>query len=545
MKVLTAAQMMEIDRRAIEELELPGRVLMENAGRSVAEAIAARVPELTPTHPLPLQGGGRGRGPVVVVVAGKGNNGGDALVAARHLQNRGADVRAFILAERGRLPPAPAANAAVIERVASHLEYLPDERSLERLSAALSGAEIVIDGLLGIGIKGAVRGYYAQAIELLNGAKAMVVAVDLPSGLEADSGHVEGPCVKADLTVTMALPKLGLLLYPGRDYVGELAIAEVGYPRVILDDYDSKLELIERELVAGKLPSRRPDSHKGTYGKVFVLAGSRGFTGAAALASEAALRAGAGLVTLGIPQGLNPILETKLTEVITHPLPDVDGALSHEALEEIVAFLREQDALALGPGLSRQPGTARLVKDLLPQLELPTVIDADGLNNLSDDPSALKRAGASLILTPHPGELSRLIKKSIKEIERDRVGVAREFAAEFNVILVLKGVPTVIARPDGFVYINSTGNSGLASGGSGDVLTGLIGGFLGQGLKPEEAAVCGVYLHGLIADRLREKEGERGMIAGDLLRGMPEVLREFEIGSRLQVRRFQVPEPGT
>jgi len=538
MKVLTAAQMVEIDRQAIEELELPGRVLMENAGRSVAEAIAARVPELTPTH-------SRGKRPVVVVVAGKGNNGGDALVAARHLQNRGAEVRAFILAERGRLPPAPAANAAVLEGVGSPVEYLPDGADLERLSAALSEAEIVIDGLLGIGIKGAVRGYYGEAIELINRAGKMVVAVDLPSGLEADSGRVEGPCVKADLTVTMALPKLGLLLYPGRAYVGELAIAEVGYPRVILDSYSSKMELIDRELVARLLPPRRPDSHKGTYGKVFVVAGSRGYTGAAALAAESALRAGAGLVTLGIPASLNPILEEKLTEVITHPLPDSDGSLAYEALEEVESFLKTQDALALGPGLSRSPETARLVQELVRRLSLPTVIDADGINNLSDDPAILKRAQAPLILTPHPGELSRLIEKSIKEIERDRVGTAREVAAEFEVILVLKGVPTVIALPSGFTYINSTGNSGLASGGSGDVLTGLIGGFLGQGLKPEEAAVCGVYLHGLIADRLREEKGERGMIAGDLVEKMPEVLREFEIGSRLQVRKFQAPEPGT
>ncbi|MFQ6090306.1 MAG: NAD(P)H-hydrate dehydratase, partial [Candidatus Bipolaricaulia bacterium] len=215
-------------------------------------------------------------------------------------------------------------------------------------------------------------------------------------------------------------------------------------------------------------------------------------------------------------------------EVITHPLPDSDGALSHAALEEIEGSLKLQDALAIGPGLSRRPETAELVQALVPRLALPTVIDADGLNNLSDDPAILKRAEAPLILTPHPGELSRLIKKDIKEIERDRVGTARGVAAEFEVILVLKGVPTVIARPDGFIYINSTGNSGLASGGSGDVLTGMIGGLLGKGLKPEEAAVCGVYLHGLIADRLKERTGERGMIAGDLIREMPVVLREFE-----------------
>ncbi|MCR4404581.1 MAG: NAD(P)H-hydrate dehydratase [Candidatus Acetothermia bacterium] len=525
MKVLTGSQMMELDRRA-QELGLDVLVLMENAGRSVAQAIVERA--LNPS--LSLEGGGRRKRPRVVVVAGKGNNGGDGLVAARHLLNLGAEVKVFILAERGQgqLSPPAERNAAILEKAGAAVEYLPDEAGLANLAAALERADIVVDALLGLGIAGPVRGYYARAIDLINAAGAFVVAVDLPSGLEAETGRVEGPCVRARLTVTMGLPKLGLLLYPGREFVGELVVGEVGYPRGLVEGFDSKLELIDRELVASPLPRRRPYSHKGDYGRIFVLAGSRGYTGAAALAAEAALRAGAGLVTLGIPASLNPILEEKLTEVITRPLPEVDGSLAFAALGEIEESLKPQDVLALGPGLSRHPETARLVKELIKRVGLPAVVDADGLNNLSDEPEAIREAKAPLVLTPHPGELSRLNKKAIAEIEADRVGAARAFAKEYNVILVLKGVPTVVATPDGRCYINSTGNSGLASGGSGDVLTGLIAGFLGQGLEPWQAAVCGVYLHGLTADRLKPETGERAMIAGDLLKKLPQVLKEFE-----------------
>lgn len=524
MKVLTGAQMAEIDRQAIEGLGQPVLLLMENAGRSVVLTLQRHIARLSERK--------------VVVVAGKGNNGGDGLVAARHLLNLGARVRCFIVGASKPEELTEATQAQVrfiVESGLGVVEFLPDEASLAALEEALAWGEVIIDALFGVGVRGPLREPYARAVELINNARAAdkakkVVAVDLPSGLEADTGHVHGPCVRADITVTMALPKLGLLLYPGRDYVGELEVAEVGYPRSIIARYDSKLELIDKAFVAAKLPPRRAYSHKGTYGKVLVVAGSRGYTGAATLTALAALRVGAGLVTLGIPESLNPILETKATEVITRPLAEVEGrgALAQAALDEILELLKDQDVLALGPGLGRHPETAALVKALLRATERPTVLDADGINVLADEPEVLKEAKAPLILTPHPGELSRLIKREIKAIEADRVGTAREFAAEFQVVLVLKGVPTVIALPDGFIYLNSTGNSGLASGGSGDVLTGMIAGLLAQGLPPEEAAPCGVYLHGLIADKLKPRLGERALIAGDLVDNMHEALREFE-----------------
>jgi len=515
MKILTGEVMKKLDEYVIKNIGLSSLVLMENAGRSVAEILTQKIPELKKKK--------------MIVVAGRGNNGGDGLAAARHLINWGANIEIFILAaSKEELSPEAATNAAILEKSGANVKYI--EQEVEVLSAALARADIVIDAIFGIGIKGAVRGVAQKAIELINRSSASIVSVDLPSGLDADTGHVEGVCVKADLTITLEFFKLGLLLYPGREYAGEIIIAQIGYPKSIKEAFKSELELVDREFVTKKIPKRRAYSHKGDYGRVFLIAGSRGMTGAAALAAEAALRSGAGLVYAGIPQSLSAVIESKLTEAVKIPLPDSEGALAYEALAPILQLLKDKDVLAIGPGLSKKDQTAKLVKALIKKVPptLPIVIDADAINILSEEPRLLKALKSSTVLTPHPGELSRLIKKKIEEIEADRVGVAKKVAADFNVVLVLKGVPTVTALPSGFVFINSTGNSGLASGGSGDVLTGLIAGLIAQGLRPEDAAPTGAYLHGLIADRLKEKTGERAMIAGDLIKEMPAVLKEFE-----------------
>jgi NAD(P)H-hydrate epimerase len=505
MKVVTGREMADLDKAAIEGIGIPSLLLMENAGRGVADSIKERYPNCKKA----------------VVIVGRGNNGGDGLVVARYLINSGVEVKTFIIGEKEKLSPPTKTNASILEGMKAPIKYIQD---VKEVAAEMEKTDLVIDALLGIGIKGEVRGLYRKVIELIN-ASQNIVAVDIPSGLEASSGQIAGVCVKANLTVTMELPKLGLLLYPGREYVGELVVKKIGYPTRLVEEFETNLELVEDALVKKKMPPRKPYSHKGTYGRVFVLAGSVGMTGAAALTAESALRAGAGLVTLGIPQSLNPILEEKLTEVITRPLPEIDGALSPEALSQIEDILKEQDVLAVGPGISQRPQTAQLIRELLPKMKLPLVIDADGVNNLTVD--ILNELNAPTILTPHPGELSRLIKKPIAQIERDRVGTAKEFACNYNVVLVLKGVPTVTSLPSGEVYINPTGNSGLASGGSGDVLTGIIAGLLAQGAKPGEAGFMGAYIHGLIADLLKEELGERAMIAGDLVRKMPEALKRF------------------
>ena len=515
MKVLTGAAMKQIDEHVIKNIGLSSLVLMENAGRSVAEILKQRIPKLNEKR--------------ITVVAGRGNNGGDGLACARHLLNLGADVKIFVLAgAKEELSPEAATNAAILERSGVPVKYVA--KGVNKLSSALARADVVVDAIFGIGVKGAVRGIAERAIGLINRSSARIFSVDLPSGLDADTGHVDGVCVKADLTITLEFPKLGLLLYPGREYVGELVVAEIGYPESVKEAFQSEFELVSREFVMKTLPARRPYSHKGDYGKVFLIAGSRGMSGAATLAAEAALRSGAGLVYVGIPQSLSPIVERKLTEAVKVPLPDAEGALAYEALERILPLLKDKDVLAIGPGLSKKNQTARLVKALIRRVPhtLPLVIDADAINILSEEPKLLKALKAQKVLTPHPGELSRLIKKSVEEIEYDRVRTAQTVAAEFDLIVVLKGVPTVTALPSGNVFINPTGNSGLSSGGSGDVLTGLIAGLIAQGLKPQKAAPTGVYLHGLVADRLKEKTGERAMIAGDLIKEMPTVLKEFE-----------------
>lgn len=410
------------------------------------------------------------------------------------------------------------------------LNYLPTKESLDKMGKALRGQDIIIDALLGIGIKGSVRGYYKKAIKLINDSPAKVFSIDVPSGLQADTGRVGGECVKADLTTTMELPKLGCLLYPGKRYVGKLKVAPVGYPQNLVKSFQSNCQLVDEKFVTENLPKRDPYSHKSDYGRVFILAGSKGMTGAACLAANSALRSGAGLVYLGIPESLNPILETKLTEVITLPLPDSQGVLSQEALPPIVDFLDQMriDSVALGPGLSRNKEVANLLRNLLLQIKVPLVIDADGINNLISDQKIFQKLKTDVIITPHPGELSRLINKNIVEIEAHRPQVAKQVAGEFAVNTCLKGVPTVTALPDGRLYINPTGNTGLASGGSGDVLCGLMAGLLAQGVEPAVAAPVGAYLHGLVADRLESTAGQRGMIAGDLVKALPQVLRKFE-----------------
>lgn len=515
MKVLTGTQMAELDRQAIEGLGIPSLVLMENAGRAVVEELCARFPDLAKKN--------------IVIVIGKGNNGGDGLVVARRLLDLGASVAVHALCSSKEFSAETRQQAGILGKLGFTIQYCTKPKDVRELANALADAGIIIDGLFGTGFRGAARDLAAETIELINLSPAFVCAIDIPSGVEADTGHVLGPAIYADLTVTFELPKLGLLLYPGRQYVGELVVKPIGYPRTLINQYASTMTLVDAAWVRERLPKREPYSHKGDYGKVLVVAGSRGYTGAAALCAEAALRAGAGLVYLAVPESLLPAMEAKLTEVIKLGLPEVDGALALKALERIGELSEDKDVLVAGPGLGRDPQTVKTVHQLVVKSDKPLVLDADGLNALGREAEKLlSQRTAPTVLTPHPGELSRLIAKSVDEIESDRVGVARETARQFNSVLVLKGVPTVTATPGGEVFINSTGNSGLASGGSGDVLTGCLGGLLAQGLDSVTASVCAVYLHGRAADLLKPTLGERGMIASDVLQALPRALREFE-----------------
>ena len=511
MKLVTAAQMRELDRRAIEEVGIPSSVLMENAGRTTYQILRREFPHLAGA---------------AAVLAGRGNNGGDGFVVARYLANQGAPVAVFLLGSREQVRGDARVNLEILFQQGVEVQ---EEAQLDSILPRLARAGLVVDALLGTGLNAEVQGLMRTWIERINDLPAPVLAVDIPSGLCADTGRPLGAAVEASVTVTYGWPKIGQILPPGRDYVGRLWQADIGIPPVLAQEIP--VELGEAREMRGLLPSRPFSSHKGSFGHLVVIAGSEGKTGAAALAGEGALRAGAGLVTVGVPASLNDILEVKLTEAMTVSLAEAPGAraLGLAAWPMLKDFLTDKAALALGPGLGTHPETQELVRRLVKELPLATVIDADGLNALAGHADALKNAAGPRLLTPHPGEMAGLLGCTSKEIQGNRLGFAREAAAQFGAIIVLKGAQTLVAAPDGRVSINSTGNPSLASGGTGDVLTGIIGGFLAQGLTPWDAARLGAYLHGLAADYLMGEAGH-GLIAGDLIDIFPEVLTEFLSG---------------
>jgi len=515
MKLVTAAKMRELDRRTIEEVGVPSLVLMENAGRSTYQVLRREFPELT--------------GPVAVL-AGRGNNGGDGFVVARYLANDGLPVAVFLLAPRDQVQGDALVNLKIIEHLGLEVVEVLGEEDLNPMVHRLSRSALVVDALLGTGLNSPLRGFMAQVIDRVNHLRPPVLAVDIPSGLSADTGEPLGVAVEAQVTVTYGFPKIGQIVPPGRDYVGRLWWVDISIPPALAREI--KTELAEAGELRRLLPSRPFASHKGTYGHLVVVAGSEGKTGACALAAEAGLRTGAGLVTAAVPASLNDVLEVKLTEAMTLPLPEPNGvrAFGENAVAPLRDFLTDKTAVALGPGLGTHPETQALVRALVQDCPLPLVLDADGVNALGGHLEVLQRAAGPRILTPHPGEMARLLGTTSKEVQSRRLDIAREVAESHQVWVVLKGAQTVVAAPDGRLSFNPTGNPVLASGGTGDVLTGLIGGYLAQRLSPWDAARLGVFLHGLAADYLADTLGPQGHIAGDLLAVFPELLTEFSQG---------------
>ena len=507
MKVVTANEMRQIDQQTIEGIGILGIVLMENAGRAVVATIQKH-----------FSGCRR-----VAVVIGKGNNGGDGLVAARLIALTGCSVQIILVSPPYQFTGDALTNLQIAQNLNLPIVQALSETDLDKLERQISQCELIVDAIFGTGLRGAVRGFVANVIACINARGCPVVAIDLPSGLETDSGVIEGACVKATHTVTMGLPKRGLLLHPGADTAGQLEIANIGFPPSVIQARNIEVNWTRLEDAAKLIPPRYQNSHKGTYGRVFVAAASTGMTGAAALASEAAARVGAGLVTVGVPNSLNPVLEVKLTEAMSLPLPETDeGTLALDAGTQILEFIaRNRSILAIGPGLSQHPETVALVHHLIRESDCPIVIDADGLNALAKSKELLSSLRSQTVLTPHPGEMARLIGGTVPEVERDRIGIAQQFAQEHNVTLVLKGVPTVIASGDGAVWVNSTGNPGMATGGMGDVLTGVVAGLMAQQSSSHDAAVLGVYLHGLAADIAAESIGVHGLMARDVLEALP------------------------
>jgi NAD(P)H-hydrate epimerase len=513
MKLVSSETMRAIDNECIEGLGIPGLKLMDSAGSGTVRFM---VRELGPVDAK-----------TVSVVCGKGNNGGDGFVIARELRRLGADVHVFLAGHRDDVSGDAGTNLERLGR--SGVTELSDGRSIASLLQTMAGSDLVVDAIFGTGFAGVPRGLSGTVIGQINVCGRPILAVDVPSGLNATTGAAEGECVRATWTCTMGLPKRGFYLQPGRELAGHLHVVDIGIPKKAVDAVGVRDNVLTPEEARQLLPARPATGHKGTFGSVLVLAGSEGYTGAAALSSQAALRSGSGLVFLGIPRSLNDVMETKLTEVITRPLPETESrSMSAHALEGVREMLGETDALAIGPGLSRNADTQALVRSLAAEVAVPCVIDADGLNALSIDEIGRREGGAHLVLTPHPGEMSRLTGRSIEEILANREEIAREVAARSRATVVLKGAASVTADPEGELWINPTGNSGMASGGTGDVLTGAIASLLGQGLSATNAAVLGAYVHGAAGDLAAATLGGRGMIAGDVLDYLPLAFLEIE-----------------
>ena len=518
--ILTAREMRSSDGRAIRTFKIPGVVLMENAGRGAVDAIEEDLTGL--------------RGRSALVVCGTGNNGGDGFVIARHLFNRGWDVVAA-LAGRGRdLRGDAKTNYTVLRSfiredpgVKKRLELI-ELRSLGPLRD-LRGSDVVIDALFGTGFKGEASGLPRQLIGWMNARECPKVAIDIPSGLDADTGGIAGVAVKADLTLTMGALKTGLITNGGRSHAGRIRVIDIGMPGSVLGQGAHPTFLLEDDDIRRALPVRPFNAHKHSVGKIFVLAGSRGLTGAAAMAALSAMKAGAGAVVLATASSVYPILAKKLTEVMVEPLDETEeGTISPEALPRIREHLAWADVAILGPGLSRNDRTRALVLKVLGEARCGIVLDADGLGALAEDPRALShRRRRDVILTPHTGELSRIIGRTAPEIERERIAIARKTAGDLSVTLVLKGAPTVTAGRGGTVYVNPTGNPGMATAGSGDVLAGVIAGLWAQGMGPDEAAYAGVYLHGLAGDLARDHYGERSLLALDIQAFLPAAFRQL------------------
>lgn len=493
MKIALAEQMREIDRLAQERFAIPGIILMERAALAVFEEIKTRL------HPL--------LGRVVYIFCGKGNNGGDGLALGRILKEHGVAATVILMAERQTYQGLAQQNLFMADQYGVPIVEWKDFNS-----HALTKADLIVDALLGTGTTGAPTGVIAEIIKTINDCSKPIAAIDIPSGVNVNSGQVNGLAIKANFTVTLGLPKPGLLCYPGADYVGDLVIQTIGFPQQLLDSEEININYLLPQEIKALMPHRSMNAHKGTTGHVLVIGGSQGMTGAVYLASLGALRVGCGLVSAGLRLDL-AFLE-KPAEVMVVPW------------SELYHRWENFDSIVFGPGLTKMEDGESLLYELIERIRVPLVIDADGLNLLANNKKILKSISQNVILTPHPGEMARLTGLTVSEIQADRIGVARRFAREWKTIVILKGARTVIADPIGNVYINLTGNPGMATGGMGDALAGMISGLMVQGLAPDKAGVVGTYLHGLAGDLAVLQQGPVGIIAGDLISQIPKAIKK-------------------
>ncbi|RJX28758.1 MAG: NAD(P)H-hydrate dehydratase [Desulfarculus sp.] len=514
MILVTAEQMRHCDRRTIEDVGLPGMVLMENAAQGAVRVLIKAL--------------GDPDGLRVAALCGRGNNGGDGLAMARILANRGAECTAYLLAPAESYRGDAAANLAVARACGVEVVEAPDEEVLAALAPEIAGHDVYLDALLGTGLNQEVGGHFRLAIEMLNQLSSPVLAVDIPSGLCADTGAPLGAAVHADLTATFGLVKQGLVIDPA-GHVGQLHLVDISIPPAVTAELDVTCRLLEASLAAELLPPRPPEGHKGSFGHLLVVGGSMGKAGAACLAAMGGLRAGAGLVTLGLPAELLPLAQTKLTAVMAAPLAQTPaGGLAAEAGYTVLEMLAERSALVLGPGLGREEQTVEMARAVARACRRPLVMDADGLYALAEVWGQVRFQAQTTVLTPHPGEAARLLGVDAAAVQADRLGAARALAAGSGAVVVLKGAQSIIAEPEGLAWVNPTGNTLLASGGSGDVLAGLIGGLMAQGAGALAAALAGTFVHGLAGQQAEEDFGQRGLAAEELLDYLPAAFAALE-----------------
>jgi len=517
MKVVTAMQMAELDRAAIERYGIPSLVLMENAGRSCVERILRILQDRVA---VPEEA-------TVAVVCGRGNNGGDGMVIARHLQNRGVYVEVFLLAAEEDLSPDARKQYEILREMDVERRFIRDSEGVEDLRHFLEEVHLCVDAVLGTGLSSPLEGIVRQVVETINLSMATVFAVDIPTGIDATSGRILGEAIRADYTGTFGLLKLGQVLLPGSIHCGETDVYDIGIPSKAVFDAEIKTEALEERVVKSMFAIRPPDYHKGDAGRVFIVGGSPGLSGAPCLAGQAAMRMGAGLITVVVPESIRPVVEAKLLEVMSAGIPDGgSGTFRKDAVPALVERFSRADFLVVGPGLGTYEGASEFIAELIPRIRVPFLVDADGLNALAGQLSVLRSAKAPCIVTPHPGEMSRLTGESIEAIEASRIGSALHFAEEQGVTVILQGARTVIASPKGDLFINTTGNPYMASGGMGDALSGIVAALASQGLSPTDASCAGVFLHGMSADLLVRKFPMSPVSATDVIENIREALQK-------------------
>ena len=517
MKILDARQTKSIDERAIREYGIPGIVLMENAGLQVVDYLESHFDDLEERR--------------ILVLCGKGNNGGDGMVVAKHLHNRGYAPRILLFGRKSDTKDEALVNLKILEKSGAEVQEIADVREWHDFLPELGDFQMIVDALIGIGVQGGVRGFLEEVMRDVNNASAVRISVDVPSGLSADTNEIPGICIQAEATVTFSCPKIPHIFLPAEEKVGEVFIADIGIPEEAVEAEGARLNLADPDELREALPERKVESHKGDYGHLLVVAGSKGKPGAARMVAEAAFRSGVGLVTVATPESVQPILAPQVMEMMTEPIPETrEGTVSSKATARVLKLLEGKGVLTLGPGLTAAAETASFVRELVSETRLPLILDADGLNAYQGHAESLSGKDRTLVLTPHPGEMGRLVGISSDEVQKNRISICQKFSTDHHCFLVLKGHRTLISDPEGNVWVNPTGNPGMATAGSGDVLTGILSGFVTQGIPTLHAILLGVYLHGLSADLCASRRGELPLMARDIIANLPDAMGRLLAG---------------